>query len=166
MNVFKIILIVSFFCLMAGAVLAFDPAKTGLVTTAGQIGYTQSDLPTLIGKYLGLVFGFLGLALFLFVLFGGWIYMKAGGDAAEAKRGKNWIVNSIIGLIIIVSAYALSTYIIEKISTASGGTTTATPAGTTATGEGTPTISITPTACTDNNGDLCDPAVDSLCTCQ
>lgn len=46
-----------------------------------------------------------GVLLFLYLVFGGFRYLTAGGDEKAVDAAKKIMTNAIIGLLIIVSAY-------------------------------------------------------------
>ena len=52
-----------------------------------------------------------GLAAFFFIVYGGFVYLTAGGDAAKATQGRTYIVNAVIGVVIIAASFALARYI-------------------------------------------------------
>jgi hypothetical protein len=62
---------------------------------------------TLIGNVMGaiLIIGFL-LAM-LYLLMGGLSWVTSGGDKAQLEMARNKIINAIIGLIILASAWAV-----------------------------------------------------------
>lgn len=59
-----------------------------------------------------------GVIAFAFLLYSGFVYLTAGGNAESAKKGQAGILNAIIGLIIIALAYTITTAIIGTINTA------------------------------------------------
>ena len=55
-----------------------------------------------------------GLMVFAFLIIAGIQFIASGGDKAQAQQAKDKITAAILGLIIIVSAYAIA-LIIEKV---------------------------------------------------
>ena len=105
------------------SVLAFDTKSTGLDDTGKEIYGTTpaaNQLETTVGKVIQGLLALLGLVLFIVVIYGGILYMTAGGDTTKTKEAKGWIVNGIIGLVIISLAYAISTYVLSTIVTVTG----------------------------------------------
>lgn len=123
-------LILVFILGTVGLVSAFDVAKTGLKDTASNAGYgdTQNNLMKSIGNVINVVLSLMGVFLFLIILYGGYLYMTSAGEVAKLKEAKGWIFNGIIGMVIILLSYALTTFILSKLSVAVGGTTAATSA--------------------------------------
>jgi uncharacterized membrane protein len=56
-----------------------------------------------------------GVIAILFIIVGGFQYMLAGANEDLAKRGKNTLVNAIIGLIIIILSYVIITVITNTL---------------------------------------------------
>ncbi|PIP21802.1 MAG: hypothetical protein COX39_01165, partial [Candidatus Nealsonbacteria bacterium CG23_combo_of_CG06-09_8_20_14_all_40_13] len=71
-----------------------------------------TDLLSLVGKVVGIILLVAGIIAFLYLLYGGIQYMTAGGDAEKATAARTTILNSVIGVVIIVIAYAVVTYVV------------------------------------------------------
>lgn len=66
-----------------------------------------NDIPSLVAKiatYVGIIGGALA---FIFLLYSGIMYITANGNPDQAKKAQTGIINSIIGIVIIVFAYAI-----------------------------------------------------------
>ncbi len=84
-------------------------------------GLGQTDLKTTIGNLIRVALGFLGVIAVVIMLYGGFKWMVAGGNDEKVGEAKRLIISGIIGLAIILSAYAITTFVISSILTASGG---------------------------------------------
>ena len=62
------------------------------------------DLPTVIGNLTGWIVGILAGVATLFLTVGGLRYLAAGGDPAEAEKGKTAIRSALIGYALAVLA--------------------------------------------------------------
>jgi hypothetical protein len=82
-------------------------------TTAGVGG--QTDLPTIIGRIINVILGFLGILLLVLLLWGGFEWMTAGGDTEKVKDARTRITNAVIGLVIIVAAFAISNFVLTSL---------------------------------------------------
>jgi uncharacterized membrane protein YwzB len=80
-----------------------------------------TDLRAVLGNVINIALGFLGVALLIIIIYGGFLYMTSGGEEAKIKKGKNWNKNGIIGLVIILLAYAITNFVIQQIDTATNG---------------------------------------------
>lgn len=103
--------------------------SNGLTKAAPKELQGSTDLNQIIGNLIGAVIGFLGVVLFLYLLYGGFLWMTAGGDTNQVKTATTTIRNAIIGLVIIALSYAIATFIIQNLGTAvsSGGSGTSSP---------------------------------------
>ncbi len=77
---------------------------------------SQQDLPQIIGTIINVVLGFMGIVLLFYVILAGWEWMSAGGDDKGVTTAKTRIKNAVIGLVIIVSAYAISNFVISQLA--------------------------------------------------
>ncbi len=88
---------------------------TGIASGAG-IGTGAQDLPTLIGKIIGVLLGVMGIILVIYIIIAGITYMTAAGEDTKVKKAKAMIQTSVIGIIIIVAAYSISAFVISQIT--------------------------------------------------
>ncbi|PJA45624.1 hypothetical protein CO174_02140 [Candidatus Uhrbacteria bacterium CG_4_9_14_3_um_filter_50_9] len=93
---------------------------------AGEAGLSSGDLTTTIGGIIRVALGFLGVIAVVIILLGGFKWMTAGGNDEKVKDAKKLIFSGIIGLVIVLSAYAIASFVIDSIITATGGGSTAT----------------------------------------
>lgn len=95
-------------------------------TNVGQVG-TQAGigaatpLPVIVGNIINVVLGFLGIVLLFYLLYGGFLWMTSGGSEDGVKKAKQMIQNAIIGLVIIVSSYAISNFVLQQLLVVTGG---------------------------------------------
>lgn len=95
---------------------------TGELDNAGTslYGTTQKDiLFTTIGTMINGVLGLAGVILLVMVIYGGFLWMTAGGKAEQLEKSKSVLINSIIGLVIILSSFAISQFVIKSIQSPS-----------------------------------------------
>lgn len=57
-----------------------------------------------------------GVIAFIFVIYGGFQYLTSGGNSEQAKKGGQTFVNAFLGLVIVVLAYGITTYVISILS--------------------------------------------------
>ena len=89
----------------------FTALKTGGATSS------TADLPTLIGRLIGVLLGVLGIILVVYIIQAGIMYMTAAGDPAKVDKAKKMITQAVVGIIIIVAAYSISDFVIKQILT-------------------------------------------------
>jgi len=90
----------------------------------GESGLANTDIRVTIARIIRVAMGLLGIVAVVIILIGGFTWMTAGGNEEKVGEAKKWIFSGIIGLAIILSAYAIATFVITQlISATSGGST-------------------------------------------
>ena len=75
-----------------------------------------NSINQLIGKIINSIMGVVGsLALLMFV-YGGIIWMTAAGSDERVKKGKNILIWSVLGLVVVFIAYGLTKFIINLVA--------------------------------------------------
>ena len=74
--------------------------------------YTISKIAGII---VNAVLGLLGIIFISLMLYAGYNWMTAAGDEAKLTQAKNTIRRSIIGVVIIVGAYAIYNFILMNL---------------------------------------------------
>ncbi len=113
------------FLASAPSAIAANPSDVilGDITTIGGIaGFKplnpQLGLPYQIGVLIRGVMGLLGVIFLVLVVYAGYKWMLAHGEPGEVKEAQKLLLHSIIGLVLTVSAYAISTFVINAIRAA------------------------------------------------
>lgn len=95
----------------------FQQAQTQVtnVGTQAGIGTSNATLPEIIGRIINILLGFIGIVLLLIVLYAGFEWMTAGGDSKKVESAKGRIGNAVVGLIILVAAFAISNFVLGSL---------------------------------------------------
>jgi len=95
----------------------FAPGSpTGALDSVGENSELKGDDPfEIIAKLVNIALGLLGIVFFLLLLFAGWKWMTARGDTGKTEEATKLITQAVVGLIIILSAKAISTFAIEQL---------------------------------------------------
>lgn len=105
---------------------------TGLLTLAvlvlPMVALAQADIPRELGPTFGLgtaglestvikivqfVLGFLGLIAVIMILYGGFMWMTAGGNEEKVASAKKIISAAVIGLIVVLLAWAIVIFVVQ-----------------------------------------------------
>jgi type IV secretory pathway VirB2 component (pilin) len=78
-------------------------------------GLGEADLETIIVNIVKVALGFLGLLAVIFIMYGGFTWMLAGGNQDKVAKGRKILINAVIGLVIILSAYAIASFIFSEL---------------------------------------------------
>ena len=81
-------------------------------------GLGDASLETATGQIIRVFISFLGIVAVVIILFGGFKWMTAGGNEDKVQEAKRLIIAGIIGLAIILSAYAIASFVIEQLISA------------------------------------------------
>jgi hypothetical protein len=87
-------------------------------------GLGQANLVDTIAQIIRIALGFLGVIAVVIILLGGFKWMTAGGADPKVQEAKKLIFSGVIGLVIIIAAYAIASFVIESIVTATTSSTT------------------------------------------
>jgi hypothetical protein len=74
-----------------------------------------TDLRTVIARIINFALGFLGIIAVVIILIGGFKWMTAAGNEEKVTEARKLLVAGIIGLVIILAAWAVSTFVIGAI---------------------------------------------------
>jgi len=83
----------------------------GFDKTGGAIGYKLTDprpLAEKIGKILSISTIFLGVVFLGMMIYAGYLWMLARGNEQEVEKAKNIIIYAVIGLVVVLAAYAIT----------------------------------------------------------
>ncbi len=117
-------LIISFFIIssffIVKPVFTYDfTENSGLSKTADQAGYdleaNGNSLERNLTRNIALVLSFVGVIFVILIIYAGIVWMTAQGNEEKVTNAKKIIIDSIIGLIIVVAAYAITYFVLEFI---------------------------------------------------
>lgn len=122
-------LLVSAVVLAAGIFALAAPAFAAPITESdlglsygADTGLGSSDVRSTVAQIIRVAMGLLGIVAVVIILVGGFKWMTAGGNEEQVGEAKKWIFSGVIGLVIILSAYALASFIITQLVTATTST--------------------------------------------
>ncbi len=119
---FSLILIVFFsFGMVSDIMAAVNADSTGLNTTANtgydkDIPFENQSLASIIGKFVGAGLSFIGVIFLILMIYGGFVWMTARGNTQAVDTAKDLIYSAVIGLIIVLAAYAITTFVGSLLS--------------------------------------------------
>jgi len=87
-------------------------------------GSDATRLITTIALVINIALGFLGVIFLALMVYAGFIWMTAGGDEGKVETSRHTITRAVIGLLIVLSAYAIANFIVPSIYCATNPTAT------------------------------------------
>ncbi len=85
-------------------------------------GLGATPLTETIGSLIQTLLAFLGVIFLILIIYAGLLWMTAAGNEDKVKKAQSILMSSIIGLIVLLSAYAISYFVISNLATATGTT--------------------------------------------
>jgi len=85
---------------------------------ANEAGLGSADLTTTIANFIRVGLGFLGIVAVVIILIGGFKWVTAGGEEEKVKKAKKYIMQGLVGLVIVLAAYAIATFALGAITDA------------------------------------------------
>jgi type IV secretory pathway VirB2 component (pilin) len=83
------------------------------------VGLGQTtDLKGSIASIINIILGFLGIVAVIIILAGGFKWMTAGGNEDKVAEARQMIIQGIIGLVIIFAAWAIASFVLTSLQSA------------------------------------------------
>jgi len=79
------------------------------------IGLQASDPRAVAARIINVALGFLGIVAVVIVLYGGFMWMTAAGNEERISKAKQILTAGVIGLVIIVMAWAIASYVVKTL---------------------------------------------------
>lgn len=90
--------------------------STGLEATGSAAGLSEGPgLSEKVGLVIGALLGLIGVIFLIIIIYAGLLWMTAMGDSAKITKARQMIINSILGLIVVFGAYAITNYVLNAV---------------------------------------------------
>ena len=129
-TVFAGVLFVAIFLFFADSVSAQVVTQNsaevnfGLQPIQESVGLASGDIRLIVARIIRAVLGLLGIIAIVIIIWAGYTIMTAGGNEEKIGEGKKILINAVIGLAIILSAFSIAQFVINALMKASGMTQT------------------------------------------
>lgn len=81
---------------------------------------TNIELISTVARIINILLGFLGVIAVVLVLLGGFKWMTAAGNEDKIGEAKKLMGAGVVGLVIILAAYAIAAFVINQLVQATG----------------------------------------------
>lgn len=78
-------------------------------------GLGEDDPRHIAANIINIILGFLGIIALVLIIYAGFKWMTAAGNETQVGDAKKLLVAAVIGLIIILSAFALSSFVLDAV---------------------------------------------------
>ncbi|MCX6746473.1 MAG: hypothetical protein NTX00_05720, partial [Candidatus Parcubacteria bacterium] len=94
--------------------------QPGLNEIASPLGLGTQDIRVTIANIIRVALGLLGIVAVVIIIYGGVLYLTSMGEPEKIKKAKDLLIAAIIGLVIILTSFAIASFIISSILNATG----------------------------------------------
>ena len=103
---------------VSAAASAAQKITAGLDATNALPNLSTSSPTVIIGKLIQVTLSVTGIVFLIITVYAGVLYLIAAGDADKVKKAKSMLVTSVIGIVIILTAYALAAFVVGQLGEA------------------------------------------------
>lgn len=100
---------------LSALALSYDSATFAALAT-NDTDYVGMTATGFIGQMIAVVLSLLGVLFLILTIYAGLLWMTAGGNTENVKKAKSILLNSVVGLIIVLSSYAITATVIRYVS--------------------------------------------------
>lgn len=117
----KIILSLTIFTAVFTTAAPVFADQYGLDQAAGQAGLKGkgvaggTSVESVVGNVVSIALSMIGIVFFLLILYAGFNWMIARGNAEAVDKSKAIIEGAVIGLIIVMAAYAITNFVFTSL---------------------------------------------------
>ncbi len=91
---------------------AIASAAVTIENVGGSLGLGSADLKQTVLNIITFVLGLLGLIAVIMILYGGFIWLTAGGNEDKVDQAKKIISAAAVGLVVILVSWAIVNFVI------------------------------------------------------
>lgn len=119
--VFALMLAVAPEAALAGGQQLFNPNDPLGVEFGNNSGLTNTDPRIVAGRVIQVALGLIGIIVVVLIIFAGFRWMTSAGNDDQIRDAKKMLSAAVIGLLIVLMAYSLTTFIIGELYNATAG---------------------------------------------
>ncbi|MFA5937368.1 MAG: pilin [Candidatus Paceibacterota bacterium] len=118
-----------FFTAVPAMAACDDPDDPLGVDCGAASGLSADPIPNIAARIINVVLGLLGTIAVVLIVYAGFKWMTAGGKEEQVTSAKETLSAAVIGLVIILAAYAISSFVLNSLYGATTNTATFRPGG-------------------------------------
>ncbi|MFH1111779.1 MAG: TrbC/VirB2 family protein, partial [Patescibacteria group bacterium] len=92
-------------------------AQGGLEEFSGNSNLGNTDLIPAVANIINILLGFLGVIAIVIIIIAGFKWMTAAGNEEQISSAKKMLGAGIIGLVIILAAFAIASFVMSNLTT-------------------------------------------------
>lgn len=113
--VITVLIMVMSWCFFMRPTFAYTCSNGENVTSAKDCRPPELDVDSMVVRILNAAYAFAGLIAVGFIIYGGITYTTSTGDPAKVKKASSTLLYSIIGLIVVLLAAAITNFVLGAI---------------------------------------------------
>lgn len=124
---YKLIFTTALVLLLIGAAssaLALDFGSGAVQKAASDAGFDPNTSETTFAETIGVIIyillSFTGVIFLVLMVYAGWLWMTARGEEEPVEKAQKIIISSVIGFIILVGAYSITSFIVPRLTDVTG----------------------------------------------
>lgn len=114
--IYSVLALVSLVAAPVSAKKTIGDAGTNLGTVAAKSGVEKAEVTTVAGTIIQAALGLTGLIFLILMVYAGFLWMTARGEEDQVAKAKKIITAAVLGLIVIIAAYAITSIITSRVS--------------------------------------------------
>lgn len=116
----KYYLLILFTCLLMFFICQQVFALEVGIEYGNEAGFGTQDIRVTIAQIIRISIGILGIIVVILVIISGIFFMISGGEPEKQEKAKKILISALIGLVIILAAYFLASFILSTVIEATG----------------------------------------------
>jgi cytochrome bd-type quinol oxidase subunit 2 len=119
----SIIIALSFATPTVLAAGSLGDAVSNLGKSGKEAGTTEAEVETVVGTAINAALTLVGLIFLVLMVYAGYLWMTARGEEGQVEKAQKIISAAVIGLVLVMSAAAITKLITSRFESAQGGQT-------------------------------------------
>lgn len=92
--------------------------KVNIVRNVAWGPTAQSSIGLIVGSVILTALGLLGVIFVVLLTYGGFLWLTSAGEEERANKARDLIVNSLIGIFIVIAAYSIAYFVLSRLAPA------------------------------------------------
>jgi hypothetical protein len=78
------------------------------------------SLPVILGRFVKAAVGVVGALFLVMFIYGGFIWMTAGGDSKRVATARKTLTNAVLGILVVAFSYTFVTIVFQYVVSLAG----------------------------------------------
>lgn len=101
---------------------SFHKAQFEAAESGAGVSEEKVSIVVVVARIIRAAFSLVGIVFIIILVRGGFTYMTSGGESDKVEEAKKYIKNGIIGVALVLMAFAISKFVIDAALNAIGNT--------------------------------------------